>query len=86
MALTGLLDRMESKNLVRRQEDLTDRRAKCVYLTDGALALRPEMEKLAAGFGEALGESLSAEDIATAQKVLTTMKENVEKIRQTAQS
>lgn len=81
MALTGLLDRMEAKNLVRRQEDPTDRRAKCLYLTDGALALQPEMQSLAAGFSEAVREGLTEEDIATAQRVLATIKANVEKVR-----
>ncbi len=86
MAMTGLLDRMEAKNLIRRQEDPTDRRAKCIYLTDGALALKPEMEKLAAGFGDATSRGLTPEDIATTQRVLTTVKANVEKIREDAQN
>ncbi len=86
MAMTGLLDRMEAKNLVRREEDPTDRRAKCIYLTDGALALKPEMEKLATGFGEAANRGLTTEDIATAQRVLATIKTNVEQVRVDAQS
>ena len=86
MAMTGLLDRMEAKNLIHREEDPTDRRAKCIYLTDGALALKPEMEKLAAGFGDAARQGLTTEDIATAQRVLATMKANVEKIRADAQN
>jgi DNA-binding MarR family transcriptional regulator len=81
MAMTGLLDRMEAKNLVRRQEDPTDRRAKCIYLTDGALALKPEMEDLAAGFGESIRQGLSEDDLATTQRVLTAVKANVEKVR-----
>lgn len=86
MAMTGLLDRMEGKNLIRREVDQMDRRAKCIYLTDEALALKPEMEKLAAGFGEATRQGLAPEDIATAQRVLATMKVNVEKIREDAQN
>ena len=86
MAMTGLLDRMEGKNLIRRQVDPTDRRAKCIYLTDAALALKPEMEKLAAGFGEATRQGLTPEDVATAQRVLARMKVNVEKIREDAQN
>lgn len=86
MAMTGLLDRMEAKHLIRRTEDPSDRRAKCIYLTDNAEALKPEMEKLAEGFGEALRYGLPPEDIAIAQRVLATMKENVEKIREDAQN
>lgn len=85
MAMTGLLDRMEAKKLIRREEDPTDRRAKCIYLTDDARALKPEMEKLAAGFGEAARRGLSDEEIAATQRVLATMKLNVEKIREDAQ-
>lgn len=86
MALTGLLDRMEAKNLVKRQEDPTDRRAKCIYPTDGALALKPEMEKIEAEFRVSVRKGLTAEDIATAQRVLQTMKENVLAIRASAQN
>lgn len=81
MALTGLLDRMEAKNLVKREENPADRRAKRIFLTDGALALKPEMEKIAAEFRQAVRAGLAPEDIATAQRVLTTMKRNVENIR-----
>lgn len=86
MALTGLLDRMEAKNLVRREEDPTDRRAKRLYPTEGALALKPEMEKIAAEFGIAFREGLNADEIAIAQRVLSTMKANVIKVRESTQS
>ena len=86
MALTGLLDRMEAKNLVKRQEDPTDRRAKCIYLTDGALALKPDMEKIEAEFRVRVRKGLTAKDIATAQRVLATMKDNVNAIRESTQS
>ena len=81
MALTGLLDRMEAKNLVKREENPADRRAKRIFLTDGALALKPEMEKVEAELRRAARAGLEPEEIATAQRVLTTMKANVEKIR-----
>lgn len=81
MALTGLLDRMEAKNLVRRAEDPNDRRAKRIFLTDGALALKPEMQVIEAEFRAAAREGLTVEDITTAQRVLATMKSNVDRIR-----
>ncbi len=81
MALTGLLDRMEAKNLVKREENPADRRAKRLFLTDGALALKPEMEKVAAGFRQIARAGLDPEDIATAQRVLSTMKANVVRVR-----
>jgi len=84
MALTGLLDRMEAKNLVKREENPSDRRAKRLFMTDGALALKPEMEKIATEYRQAVRAGLEPEDIATAQRVLNTMKANVEKLRSEA--
>lgn len=84
MAMTGLLDRMEAKNLVKRVEDPKDRRVKRIFLTDGALALMPEMEKLAERFKQEVRKGLTPEDIGTAQRVLATMKANALKIRSEA--
>lgn len=85
MAMTGLLDRMESKNLVKRVDDPNDRRVKRIYLTDGAEALKPEMDVIAARFKAAARAGMSLEDIATAQRVLATMKDNVLRLREQAQ-
>lgn len=41
MGVTGLVDRMESKGLVSRKDDETDRRVKRVYLTDPTAELVP---------------------------------------------
>lgn len=81
MAMTGLLDRMEGKNLVKRVEDPKDRRVKRIFLTDGALALMPEMEKLAEQFKKEVRQGLTHRDISTAQRVLATMKANALKIK-----
>jgi DNA-binding MarR family transcriptional regulator len=81
MALTGLLDRMEAKNLVKREENPADRRAKRIFLTDGALALKPEMEKIAADFRQAVRAGLDPDEIATAQRVLAIMKANADEAR-----
>lgn len=85
MSVTGLLDRMEGKRLVKRVEDPADRRVKRIYLTDGALALKPDMEKVAAKFRLAVRQGLSPEEIATTVGVLTTMKANLMRIRESAQ-
>jgi len=76
MAMTGLLDRMEAKDLVKRVEDPKDRRVKRIYLTEGALRLKPDMDVIAAGFKAAVRQGLTAEDIITAQRVLNAMKSN----------
>ncbi len=85
MAMTGLLDRMEAKKLVKRVDDPRDRRVKRIYLTDGAEALKPEMDVIAERFKVAAREGLSSEDIATAQRVLATMQSNVLRLRELAQ-
>ncbi len=38
--ITGLLDRMEAKGLLRRERGTEDRRAVCVYLTDKGRSLQ----------------------------------------------
>ena len=81
MAMTGLLDRMEGKDLVKRVEDPNDRRVKRIYLTEGALKLKPDMDAIAERFKVAVREGLSATEIAAAQRVLATMKANATRIR-----
>jgi len=84
MAMTGLLDRMEGKDLVKRVEDPKDRRVKRIYLTEGALKLKPDMDALAERYKVTVRQGLSAEDIAAAQRVLATMKANAIRARENA--
>jgi MarR family transcriptional regulator for hemolysin len=86
MAMTGLLDRMESKNLIKRVQDPKDRRVKRIFLTDGALALKPEMEAISEKLKAEVRAGLTPQEIATAQRVLTTMKNNALEIRGQAQT
>jgi DNA-binding MarR family transcriptional regulator len=86
MALTGLLDRMESKDLVKRVGDPKDRRVKRIYRTDGALKLKPDMDKIAAEFRKQLRQDIAAEDIATAVKVFRTLNANLQRIKDEAQN
>lgn len=84
MAMTGLLDRMEAKDLVKRVEDPKDRRVKRIYLTEGALKLKPDMDIIAERFKVAVRQGLTSEDILTAQRVLNTMKANAIRARENA--
>ena len=86
MALTGLLDRMEGKDLIKRVEDPNDRRVKRLYLTNGALKLKPDMETLAESFRQQVRAGLSPDQIATAINVLSTMKANAKRMRDDAAS
>ena len=47
-SMTALLDRMEQKNLLRRQIDADDRRSVRVFLTDAGCVLQPQVEAVAA--------------------------------------
>ena len=44
MAVTGIIDRLEKKNLLTRKADGTDRRVKRVYCTAKAKKLLPSMQ------------------------------------------
>lgn len=46
MGVTGLIDRMETKGLVARRDDATDRRVKRVYLTESTTELVPKITAL----------------------------------------
>ena len=86
MAMTGLLDRMESKNLVERVDDPNDRRVKRIFITSGALELKPEMDKISAIFRQQARLGLTAEDIAITANVLKTMRANCLRIKEEAQN
>ena len=75
-----------NKNLIKRVQDPNDRRVKRIFLTDGALALKPEMEAIAEKLKAEVRAGLTPQEIATAQRVLTTMKANALRIREQAQS
>jgi MarR family transcriptional regulator for hemolysin len=86
MAMTGLLDRMESKDLVKRVDDPSDRRVKRLFVTSGALKLKPKMDEISAIFRQQARLGMTAEDIATAAEVLRKMRANCLKIKEQALS
>lgn len=70
MTLSGYLDRLEARGLIRRTIDPTDRRAKLVHLTDSAndvLARIREVAPMARQLAEA---TMSAEEWNTLQSLL----------------
>ena len=80
MAMTGLLDRMASKDLIKRVDDPSDRRVKRIFLTDGALKLMPEMEQIATAFQQRALSGITAEGRETALKTLRAMRSNLQQI------
>ena len=68
--VTGLVDRLETRGLVVRQPDVTDRRVKLVVLTPEGRALRGKLLEIARRPPEALTDRLDAEQLQTLNDLL----------------
>lgn len=75
--LGRLLDRLEAKGWVRREEDVRDRRAKRVYLTEEVEPVMKEMRAVAAGVRRDALAGLSAEQQASFVDTLLAVKNNL---------
>jgi MarR family transcriptional regulator, transcriptional regulator for hemolysin len=75
--LGRLLDRLEAKGWVRREEDARDRRAKRVYLTEETEPLIKSMRAVAAGVRRDAVAGLSAEQQQVFVDTLLTVKTNL---------
>ena len=75
--LGRLLDRMEAKNLVRRQTDQHDRRAKRIYLTAEVEPSVQAMRTIAAEMRRDALSGLSRQDREQFVDLLITVKENL---------
>lgn len=80
MAMTGLIDRMESKGMIQRADDPGDRRVKRVHLTAAAKSLQPEMEDIARELHGSAIEGISTRDLRTTVATLRKMLHSVEVI------
>jgi len=63
MSITGILDRMEEKDLVRRSVDPADRRVRRVFLTPNAQDLLVSISELSGVILEAATQSISDSDV-----------------------
>ncbi len=70
MTLSGFLDRLEARGLVKRTPDPTDRRAKLVHLTPAADPVLAEAKKIGSSVRRHLATSMSAEEWALLQDLL----------------
>ena len=77
MAMTGLLDRMELKDLVKRVDDPSDRRVKRLFLTRGALKLKPDMDKITEALEQRAIKGVSKQQYRTVMNVLKTIRANL---------
>ena len=77
--VTGLIDRMESRGLVRRESSVDDRRVKVLHLTPAGSRLRSRLLSHMTGRANPLSK-LSREQRRTLAKILQTLVEEKEDV------
>jgi DNA-binding MarR family transcriptional regulator len=74
--VTTMVSQLEKKGLLGRKEDIRDRRAKYIYLTDQGKELVPQVEEtMQTTIGE-LMKGLSEEEVTTFLRVLSVIAKN----------
>jgi len=86
MAITSLLDRMQSKELVERRVVEIDRRVRAVFLTKRGTALVKRMNKTAVQVLEGVFTGTTQRDLQHLHKLLQTIKSNSSEIVSTVHS
>ncbi len=77
MTISGVVERLEAKQLVRREPDPDDSRAKIVLMTDKSRAIVGEMKMLAEEVTATAFEGIDPADRDTAMRVLNQMSANL---------
>ncbi|QQR38517.1 MarR family winged helix-turn-helix transcriptional regulator [Devosia rhizoryzae] len=77
MTISGVLDRLEKNGLISREPDPADSRAKLTQLTPEGAERLEVARRLGAEMYEAALSGISKDDIATAEKVLRQMQNNL---------
>ncbi len=80
MAMSGLIDRMESKDLVSRSDDPSDKRVKRIFLTRNAKKLLPDMQAIADTLYRECISSLNKNDLKVTRSVLQSIKTNLQQL------
>lgn len=80
MTLSGFLDRLEARGLVRRSGDPTDRRAKLVTVTRAAEPLVGRIRALAAGVRAEATRGLAAHEVEAFRATLQAMRANLSEL------
>jgi len=75
--VTRLLDALVHKDLVRREQDRTDRRIVRIWLTANGQALESQLVPLARALMNQVSDGISEEDIAVTLRTLRRMQENM---------
>ena len=80
MATSGLVDRMEAKDLVTRAPDPSDLRVKRVFLTKTAKKMLPDVQMIADALYKSSTASISNKDLRMTKEVLGMIKTNLEQL------
>lgn len=76
-SMTGLLDRLEKQGLLERQRDPNDRRGILIFLTPQGIDARQTIQSLVEELDHKLQSALSAEEIKTFRKVISTINKQI---------
>ena len=76
--ITGIIDRMEKKELVRRERSTTDRRVIMVFSTPKAEEMKEALTKLQKTAGKDIIENFTDEDITSLEQLLSKLLKNIE--------
>ena len=76
--ITGIIDRMEKKNLVRRERSTRDRRVIKVFTSPKSTEMKEALTKLQQTAGKDIIDNFTAEDIITLEQLLSKMLTNIE--------
>ena len=76
--ITGVVDRMENKMLVKRKRDTHDRRAVRVVLTSKSKGMKEQLSATKKRVLQKIARNLSSKEIASLESVLAKMMKNME--------
>ena len=76
--ITGIIDRMEKKNIVTRVRSNEDRRVIRVHLTQKAKKMKEDLMKMQRNASTEITEDLSEQDIILLEKLLQKILKNIE--------
>jgi DNA-binding MarR family transcriptional regulator len=76
-SMTGLLDRLEKKNLIERRPDPEDRRGILIFLTPAGVAARENIKSQVEELDRKLCEALSPIDIKTFRKIMLIINKQI---------
>lgn len=75
--MSGLIDRMESKGLVKRVDDPADGRVKRIFHTREARKMRPDIDHAIATLTTRSIADISARDLRTVMRALRSINDNL---------